>query len=92
MLEDALYPASLVCEVKPDLLIIRGPLINDVRLGWTDLDKAKELEWETLALFHKCIPKAAILLTTENSLLTTDTGQKLGAAEWRCAAIYGYHA
>ena len=72
---DAPYSASLVCEQNPDLLIIRGPLINDVRLGWTDLGLAKKLEKQALALFHQCIPNAAILLTTENSLLADDTGQ-----------------
>jgi len=72
---DVLYPASLVCSEKPDLLIIRGPLINDVRLGRRNLSQAETLEKEALAQFRKCIPNAAILLTTENSLLTTDTGE-----------------
>ncbi len=75
MLADAPYSAQLVCETKPDLLIIRGPLINDVRLGTTDLSQAKSLEREALDYFHQCIPDTAILLTTENSLLTTDTGE-----------------
>ena len=75
MLGGAPYPASLVCAEKPDLLIIRGPLINDVRLGLTDLEKATALERQMLDMFEKCVPHAAILLTTENSLLTTDTGQ-----------------
>ncbi len=71
------YPLSAqgVCDAKPDLLIIRGPLINDVRLGGMNLSEATQLEREALDRFEACIPDAAILLTTENSLLTTDTGQ-----------------
>jgi len=72
---DAPFPIAAVCEAKPDLLIIRGPLINDVRLGQTDLEQAIALEKSALDHFQACIPNASILLTTENSLLTTDTGQ-----------------
>lgn len=72
---NAPYSAQLVCEQKPDLLIVRGPLINDVRLGTTNLAEATQLERTALDMFHACIPNAAILLTTENSLLTTDTGE-----------------
>ncbi len=69
------YPIQLVCNEQPDLLIIRGPLINDVRLGWTDLDQATKLERAALQTLQACSPQTAILLTTENSLLSTDTGE-----------------
>jgi len=69
------FSSKGVCDAKPDLLIVRGPLINDVRQGRTDLSQAKQLEAQMLALFASCLPKTAILLTTENSFLASDTGQ-----------------
>ena len=69
------YPIQLVCREQPDLLIIRGPLINDVRLGGTGLAQATNLERAAIQTLQACSPQTAILLTTENSLLSTDTGQ-----------------
>ena len=69
------FSATGVCNLAPDLLIVRGPLINDVRLGQVDLAKAELLEKKALDQFASCAPSTAILLTTENSLLTSDTGQ-----------------
>ena len=69
------YPIQLVCQEQPDLLIIRGPLINDVRLGYTGLAQATNLERAAMQTLQACSPGTAILLTTENSLLSTDTGQ-----------------
>jgi hypothetical protein len=71
----AAYPIQFVCNEQPDLLIIRGPLINDVRLGWTDLAQATNLEQAALQTLQACSPHTSILLTTENSLLSTDTGE-----------------
>lgn len=61
---------------NPDLIIIRGPLINDVRNGAITLDTARS---RISALLEKIIlyaPWADIILTTENSLLTTDPGSR----------------
>jgi hypothetical protein len=69
------YPIQTVCAERPDLLIVRGPLINDVRLGATDLGLATSMEQQALQTLRTCSPNTAILLTTENSLLSTDTGQ-----------------
>jgi len=69
------YPIQLVCTQQPDLLIMRGPLINDVRLGRTDLAEATSLEQAALQTLQQCSPQTAVLLTTENSLLSTDTGE-----------------
>jgi hypothetical protein len=63
-----------ICAVKPDLLIVRGPLINDVRTGPTSLAQAKALERQLLDTVRSCSPTTDILLETENSLLTTDVG------------------
>jgi lysophospholipase L1-like esterase len=68
------YPVSAVIAAHPDLLIIRGPLINDVRLGYTSLEQAKQLLVRALGQIRAGSPSTAILLTTENSLLTTDVG------------------
>jgi hypothetical protein len=63
-----------ICAVKPDLLIIRAPLINDVRLESTNLAQAKALVRQLLDTVRSCSPNTDILLKTENSLLTTDVG------------------
>jgi hypothetical protein len=69
------YPIQTVCAEQPDLLIMRGPLIDDVRIGATDLVLATSLEQQALQTLRACSPNTAILVTTENSLLSTDTGQ-----------------
>jgi len=69
------YPLSAVCEAKPDLLIMRGPLINDVRTGSTTLEEAKRLLTVAIDRIRESSPATAILLLTENSLLTADVGR-----------------
>jgi hypothetical protein len=66
------YPIAAVIAAHPDLLIMRGPLINDVRLGQTDLAQAEQLLHEALDQITAASPNTDILLTSENSLLTTD--------------------
>ena len=61
-----------ICAVKPNLLIIRGPLINDVRTGNTNLAQAEAMERQLLDTVRSCSPNTDILLKTENSLLTTN--------------------
>lgn len=56
----------------PDMVIWRGPLINDVRTGVTSLDSARKLLSTALIRFHKALPNTVILLDVENSLLQTD--------------------
>lgn len=68
------FPIAAVIAAKPDLLIMRGPLINDVRLGATDLAQAEQLLTEALTQITQGTPNTSVLLTTENSLLTTDVG------------------
>ena len=68
------YPIDAVIAAQPDLLIMRGPLINDVRLGQTDLAQAEQLLTDALDRIAAGSPNTDILLTTENSLLTTDVG------------------
>jgi hypothetical protein len=68
------YPIEAVCTAKPDLLIMRGPLINDVRLGNCDRGCATVRLQRALERLEQCTPDSSILLTTENSLLTTDPG------------------
>jgi len=68
------YPIEAVCTAKPDLLIMRGPLINDVRLGNCDRRCATVRVQRALVRLEQCTPDSSILLTTENSLLTTDPG------------------
>jgi len=68
------YRIDAICSEAPDLLILRGPLINDVRVGTCDLDCAKGLEKQMLDQITACSPKTDILLQVENSLLTTDVG------------------
>jgi hypothetical protein len=68
------YPIEAVCTAKPDLLIMRGPLINDVRLGNCDRGCATVRVQRALERLEQCTPDSSILLTTENSLLTTDPG------------------
>ena len=63
-----------ICAVKPDLLIIRGPLINDVRTGTTNLAQAEAMERQLLDTVRSCSPNTDILLKTETSLLTTNVG------------------
>jgi hypothetical protein len=63
-----------LCNTDPDLVIIRGPLINDVRGGATSLPQSMALVRTMLDQVTACAPWADILLTTENSLLTTDPG------------------
>lgn len=66
------YPIAAVIAVQPDLLIVRGPLIDDVRLGQTDLAQATQLLRQALDQVITGSPHTDILLTSENSLLTTD--------------------
>lgn len=66
------YSINAVCSAHPDLLIMRGPIINDVRLGQCDLTCAKDLLKRALDTLTSCSPNTAILLTTENSFLTTN--------------------
>lgn len=68
------YAISAVIAAQPDLLVIRGPLINDVRLGATSLEQAEQLLASALDQIRAGSPRTAIVLTTENSLLTTDVG------------------
>jgi lysophospholipase L1-like esterase len=68
------FPVQAVIAAQPDLLIVRGPLINDVRLGATDLNGAKQLLDSALQRIRAGSPRTAILLTTENSLLSSDPG------------------
>jgi lysophospholipase L1-like esterase len=68
------FPIDAVIAAQPDLLIIRGPLINDVRLGATNLQQAEQLLTAALDRIRAGSPRTDILLTTENSLLTTDVG------------------
>ena len=62
---------SLVAR-KYDLIIVRGPIINDVRLGNVGLDSAKVLIKSLLLRIHIKLPNSCILLMTENSLLSND--------------------
>jgi protocatechuate 3,4-dioxygenase beta subunit len=55
-----------------DLLVIRGPLINDVRTGATTLAQGKALIGQELSILNDGCPTTDILLTSENSMLTTD--------------------
>ncbi len=68
------YPVSSVIAAHPDLLVIRGPLINDVRGGRTTLAQAIALLDTALQQIRAASPRTAILLTTENSLLNADPG------------------
>jgi lysophospholipase L1-like esterase len=68
------FSLQAVILAQPDLLIMRGPLINDVRLGGVDLQTAKTRLRSALEQILAASPQTAILLTTENSLLTTDPG------------------
>jgi hypothetical protein len=68
------FPIAAVIAAKPDLLVIRGPLIDDVRLGQTDLTQATQLLHQALDQITAGTPDTDILLTSENSLLTTDVG------------------
>lgn len=72
-------PTSLgiagVCAVKPDLMIFRGYLINDVRKGATDLTAAKAMIQSALTRLRSCSPNTDVILETENSLLSVDTGE-----------------
>jgi hypothetical protein len=66
------YRIDAVCAAAPDLLIIRGPLINDVRQGQCDLKCSVGLQRLMLEKLEACTPKTDILLQIENSLLTAD--------------------
>jgi hypothetical protein len=66
------YKIEAVCAAAPELLIVRGPLINDVRQGACDLTCAKTLLHTMLDRLHTCLPQTDILLQVENSLLTAD--------------------
>jgi hypothetical protein len=68
--DNTLY--NLCANPTPDLIVIRGNLINDVRTGTTSLDQARSLIRRMLDRVTGCAPQADILLTTENSLLSTD--------------------
>ena len=72
------FPVTAVIAARPDLLVIRGPLINDVRLGGASMEQASRLLALALDEIRAGSPGTAILLTTENSLLSVD------------AAGYGY--
>ena len=71
---DVYFRIDHVIAARPDLLIIRGPLINDVRMGETNTRQAIALLAATLDKLTAALPETAILLMTENSLLTTDEG------------------
>jgi lysophospholipase L1-like esterase len=71
---DIYYRVDDVIAARPDLLIIRGPLINDVRVGTTNRAEATALLAATLDKITVALPHTAILLVTENSLLSTDLG------------------
>lgn len=66
------YPVEAVIAAAPDLLVIRGPLINDVRTGRTPQQAAEQLLGAALERILAGSSRTVILLTTENSLLTTD--------------------
>jgi hypothetical protein len=66
------YPLSSVVSAAPDLIIERGPIINDVRNGLCDLSCAEGLLSTTLTTLTTSLPGTQVLLTTENSLLSTD--------------------
>ncbi len=68
------YPIASVIAASPDLLVIRGPLINDVRVGATTLEQAIARLDTALQQIRAASPRTAILLTTENSLLDADPG------------------
>jgi lysophospholipase L1-like esterase len=68
------FPLDAVILAQPDLLIMRGPLINDVRLGGVDLETARARLRSALERILAASPGTTILLTTENSLLSTDPG------------------
>ena len=59
---------------KYDMIIIKGPLINDVRLGMVGIDSARILVGKMLTRINTALPNTPILLQTENSLITTDPG------------------
>jgi lysophospholipase L1-like esterase len=69
-----MHPVSTVIAARPDLLVIRGPLINDVRLGATSQQQAETLLQAALDQIRAGSPDTAIVLTTENSLLSADVG------------------
>lgn len=80
------FPIDAVIQARPDLLVIRGPLINDVRLGATTLAGAEQLLATGIDRIRAGTPRTAIVLATENSLLATDVGshgyvQPAGAAQ-----------
>lgn len=68
------YAIGSVIAASPDLLVIRGPLINDVRLGGTTLEQVTARLDTALQQIRAGTPRTAILLTTENSLLAADPG------------------
>lgn len=68
------YHVDDVIAAHPDLLIIRGPLINDIRMGATSFEQAKQLLSSALDRITRGSPHTAILLVTENSLLSSDQG------------------
>jgi hypothetical protein len=68
------FPIDAAVAARPDLLIIRGPLINDVRLGTTTLEQAIVLLTNALDVIRAGSPRSSVLLTTENSLLSSDPG------------------
>jgi len=71
---DVYFRIDHVIAARPDMLIIRGPLINDVRMGETNTAQATALLAAALDKFTAELPQTAILLLTENSMLTTDQG------------------
>jgi hypothetical protein len=68
------YPLSAVVTAAPDLLIMRGPLINDVRNGACNLVCSEGLLTTALNTLTSSLPNMQILLTVENSLLASDPG------------------
>jgi lysophospholipase L1-like esterase len=71
---DVYFRLEHVIAARPDMLIIRGPLINDVRMGETATAQAIAMLAATLDKITAALPQTAVLLLSENSLLTTDEG------------------
>ena len=86
------FPLSAVISAAPDLLIIRGPLINDVRQGACNIACAEGLLQTALNTITAALPNTQILLTTENSLLSTDPGSYGWVVPTTAAAAQSYSA
>lgn len=69
------YPISgttSLCSSGADMLVMRGPLINDVRQGAMTLAQTKTLLKTALDTITACLPNTDILLLSENSMGSTD--------------------